>query len=37
MSIVLIDIADIIVNPKKENGYSRDLYTLNSLIDSSIL
>ena len=36
VSIVLIDIADIIVNPKKENGYSRDLYTLNSLIDSSI-
>ncbi|HBF2314920.1 TPA: hypothetical protein KN067_001878 [Clostridioides difficile] len=36
VSIVLIDIADIIVNPKKENGYSRDLYKLNSLIDSSI-
>ena len=29
VSIVLIDIAAIIVNPNKENGYSRDLYTLN--------
>lgn len=36
VSVVLIDIADIIVNPKKENEYSRDLYTLNSLIDRSI-
>lgn len=36
MSIVFIDIVDIIVNFKKENGYSRDLYILNLFIDSSI-
>lgn len=36
VSNVLIDIADIIVNPTKENKYDKDLYTLNSLINSSI-
>ena len=36
VSTVLIDIADLIVNPKKENKYDKDLYTLNSLINSSI-
>lgn len=36
VSTVLIDIADLIVNPKKESRYSNDLHTLNSLIDRSI-
>lgn len=36
VSTVLIDIADIIVNPEKESRYSNDLHTLNSLIDKSI-
>ena len=36
VSIVLIDIAALILNPKKENSYYKDLHTLNSLIDSSI-
>jgi uncharacterized membrane protein YgaE (UPF0421/DUF939 family) len=36
VSTVLIDIAALILNPKKENRYNKDLHTLNSLIDSSI-
>ncbi|MEG1311227.1 MAG: hypothetical protein RSD47_04380, partial [Romboutsia sp.] len=36
VSIVLIDIADLIVNPKDENRYNKDLYTLNLLINNSI-
>ena len=36
VSYVLIDIADLIVNPNKENKYSKDLNTLNKLIDNSI-
>lgn len=36
VSTVLIDIADLIVNPKNENRYNKDLHTLNLLIDSSI-
>lgn len=36
VSTVLIDIADLIVNPKKENRYNNDLNTLNILINSSI-
>lgn len=36
VSNVLIDIADLIVNPKGENSYNKDLHTLNLLIDSSI-
>lgn len=35
VSTVLIDIANLIVNPNTENNYSTDLHTLNSLIDSS--
>lgn len=36
VSTVLIDIASLIVNPKNENMYDKDLHILNSLIDSSI-
>ncbi|MCU9809980.1 hypothetical protein LEQ06_18670 [Paraclostridium sp. AKS46] len=36
VSTVLIDIADIIVNPNKENKYTFDLNTLNKLINRSI-
>lgn len=36
VSYVLIDIADLIVNPNKEDKYSKDLNTLNKLIDNSI-
>lgn len=36
VSTVLIGIAALILNPKKENRYNKDLHTLNSLIDSSI-
>ena len=37
VSTVLIDIAELIVNPKNENKYDKDLDTLNDLIDSSIV
>lgn len=36
VSTVLIDIADIIVNPRNENKYNKDLNTLNTLISISI-
>lgn len=36
VSTVLIDIADIIVNPQKKDTYTNDFDILNSLIDSSI-
>lgn len=36
VSAVLIDIADIIVNPQVESKYNKDLNTLNTLINNSI-
>ena len=36
VSSVLIDIADLIVNPNKDSNYNKDLYTLNKLISNSI-
>lgn len=36
VSAVLIDIADLIVHPNKENKYDKDLNTLNTLINNSI-
>ncbi|MGL5694941.1 MAG: aromatic acid exporter family protein [Peptostreptococcaceae bacterium] len=36
VSAVLIDIAELIVNPKVNNNYSNDLNTLNKLISNSV-
>ncbi|SCH89533.1 Predicted membrane protein [uncultured Clostridium sp.] len=36
VSSILIDIADLIVNPTSENKYNKDLNTLNNLISNSI-